>query len=99
MQFAYCHICTWSVPVGTLFCEVCTAFVANPAQTCLPEARVIVGQLWRGLGARAVQARYQSARQARREQEHQAWWKTFVQRNGLSTPAKKRLARVTETDV
>ena len=99
MQFEYCQICTWSVPVGTLCCEVCTTLLANPAQTCLAEARVIVGQLWRSLGARAVQARYQDARKARREQEHHTWWETFVQRNGVSTPAKKRLARVTETDV
>lgn len=99
MQFEYCQICTWSVPVGTRCCEVCTALVANPAQRCLAEARVIVGQLWRSLGSRAVQARYQAARKARREQEHQVWWETFVRRNVLSTPAKKRLACVTKNDV
>lgn len=83
MQFEYCQICAWSVPVGEPWCEVCTTLLANPAQTCVAEARVIVGQLRRALGTAAARARYGAAHQARRHAQSQAWWEVFVRRNGL----------------
>lgn len=82
MQWEYCAMCLWSVPMGTRLCEVCAALLANPAQRCMAEARVIVGQLWRALGEHALRSRYQAARAARRQAGTTAWWEDFVRRNG-----------------
>jgi hypothetical protein len=82
MQWEYCALCAWSVPLETWLCEVCTTLLANPAQTCVAEARVIVGQLRRALGEEALQARYQEAQQARREQVSAEVWAEFLQRDG-----------------
>jgi hypothetical protein len=82
MQWDYCQICAWSVPVGTRFCEVCTVLLANPAQTCVAEARVIVEQLGRAVGQAALRHRYQEAQQARRRAVDVAVWEDFMRRNG-----------------
>lgn len=84
MQWEYCALCAWSVPLKTWLCEVCTTLLANPQQTSLAEARVIVEQLGRALGADALEARYQAARQARRDTETHVWWEAFVQRNACA---------------
>jgi len=80
MQWQYCALCAWSVPLETWLCEVCTTLLANPAQTSLAEARVIVEQLWRAIGHVAMEGRYQAAKQARRETVSARSWAEFLQR-------------------
>jgi hypothetical protein len=85
MQWERCPLCAWSVPLGAWLCEVCQALLANPDQTSVAEARVIVGQLGRALGDVALRGRYQAARTTRKAAASAGWWQDFLRRNGLET--------------